>query len=61
MNKYKLAENVEHFATTEYFIDTPDGRMSIRMPQPPISAEAKRRLKAIVDALNVAERVAEIR
>ena len=41
--------------TTEIFMDTPDGRMSVRMPNFLSIAEQKRRMKVIEDALNGAD------
>lgn len=54
---YKQAEQIfdtERW-TTEIFMDTPDGRMSVRMPNFLSIAEQKRRMKVIVDALNGAD------
>ena len=51
---YRLAEQVidtERW-TTEIFMDTPDGRMSVRMPNFLSNAEQQRRMKVIVEALN---------
>src|SRR5208283_394279 len=51
---YKQAEQVidtERW-TTEFFIDTPDGRMSVRMPNFLSNAEQQRRVKVVVEALN---------
>lgn len=41
--------------TTEIFMDTPDGRMSVRMPNFLSLTEQNRRMKVIVDALNGTE------
>lgn len=43
--------------TREYFISTPDGRMSVRMPEFIGQAEQGRRIGVIVRALNCAENV----
>ena len=51
---YKQAEQVidtERW-TTEFFIDTPNGRMSVRMPNFLSNAEQQRRVKVVVEALN---------
>jgi hypothetical protein len=54
---YTLAENrLDDMALTrEYFIDTPNGRMSVRLPEFLTMAEHSRRLRIIVDSLNHAE------
>jgi hypothetical protein len=41
--------------TTEFYMDTPDGRMSVRMPNFLSNAEQQRRMKVIEDALNGSE------
>jgi len=54
---YLLAEQIidgERW-TSEFFIDTPDGRMSVRMPNFLSNAEQQRRMKVIVEALNGSE------
>jgi hypothetical protein len=53
--KYKLAEHRDYDGfgtTTEYFINTPDGRMSVRMPNFISQSEHDKRLQAILKALN---------
>ena len=54
---YSLGENrLDSLAVTrEYFIDTPHGRMSVRLPEFLSMAEHSRRLRIIVDSLNHAE------
>jgi len=54
---YKQAEQVldaERWVT-EFYVDTPNGRMSVRMPNFLSNAEQKRRMKVIVEALNGSE------
>jgi hypothetical protein len=52
--KFKAAEVVTDSMTicTEFFIDTPDGRMSVRMPNFVSYAEQQHRIKVMVGALN---------
>ena len=54
---YQLAENRRDdlAVTREYFIETPCGRMSVRMPEFLSMQEQLRRMKVIVDSLNHAE------
>lgn len=51
---YKLGESLDHAVglSTEFFIDTPNGCMSVRMPHFVSTEEQQRRLKVIVAALN---------
>jgi hypothetical protein len=41
--------------TTEFYMDTPDGRMSVRMPNFLSNVEQQRRMKVIEGALNGSE------
>ena len=54
---YTQAEQVMYTErwTTEFYMDTPDGRMSVRMPNFLSNAEQQRRMKVIEDALNGSE------
>ena len=52
---YKLAEDRqdELALTTEFFIDAPDGRMSVRLPNFIARKEQERLAAVVVSALNV--------
>jgi hypothetical protein len=51
---YARAEQVmdTERCTTEFYMETPDGRMSVRMPNFLSNAEQQRRMKVIEEALN---------
>jgi len=49
---YTVAEETTDGVIREFFIDTPDGRMSIKVPNFLSYAEQKRRIGVMVGALN---------
>lgn len=49
---FVLAESVDDGFTTEHFIETPVGRMSVRIPNFLGLPQTERRLHVIVNALN---------
>jgi len=49
---YTVAEETTDGVLREFFIDTPDGRMSVKVPNFLSYAEQKRRIGVMVGALN---------
>jgi hypothetical protein len=49
---YVLAEETTDGVIREFFVDTPDGRMSIKVPNFLSYAEQKRRIGVMLGALN---------